>query len=91
MERSEKGRRQTPSPIQRPARTKPDPMIYFLTEREGESIIIEPGDKLNVVARNKLNEVCKASVSGDLPLFQCCLVLCRRIPELRHDSRSGRG
>ncbi len=40
-----------------------DGKIYFLTEGEGESIIIEPGDKLKVVARNKLDEVCKASVA----------------------------
>ncbi len=40
-----------------------DGKIYFLTELEGESIIIEPGDELKVIARNKLNEVCKASVA----------------------------
>lgn len=40
-----------------------DGKIYFLTEADGESILIEPGNKLKVIARNKLNEICKASVA----------------------------
>ena len=40
-----------------------DGKIYFLTELESESIIIEPGDKLKIVARNKLGEVCKTSIA----------------------------
>ena len=40
-----------------------DGKIYFLTETEGESTIIEAGPEYKLVARNKINEKCKASVA----------------------------
>ncbi len=40
-----------------------DGRIYFLTEAEGESIVIEPGPKLNILARNQIDEFCKASMA----------------------------
>jgi outer membrane protein assembly factor BamB len=41
-----------------------DGKIYFLTEAEGETIVVEAGPKLKVLARNRLNEVCKASTAA---------------------------
>ena len=40
-----------------------DGKIYFLTEAEGESTIIEAGPEYKFVARNKINEKCKASMA----------------------------
>ncbi len=40
-----------------------DGKIYFLTEADGESTILEAGPEFKLVARNKINEKCKASVA----------------------------
>lgn len=40
-----------------------DGRIYFLTEAEGESVVIEPGPQLKILARNRLDEMCKASMA----------------------------
>ncbi len=40
-----------------------DGKIFFLSEAEGESAIIEAGPEFKLVARNKINEKCKASVA----------------------------
>lgn len=40
-----------------------DGRIYFLTEAEGETAVIEPGNQLKVLARNPLDEKCKASMA----------------------------
>ncbi|MDA1231015.1 MAG: PQQ-binding-like beta-propeller repeat protein [Planctomycetota bacterium] len=40
-----------------------DDRIYFLTEAEGESVVIEPGPQLKILARNRLEEKCKASMA----------------------------
>ncbi|HIE96914.1 MAG TPA: hypothetical protein EYG03_06475 [Planctomycetes bacterium] len=40
-----------------------DGRIYFLTEAEGESVVIEAGPKLKVLARNRIEEKCKASMA----------------------------
>ena len=40
-----------------------DGNIYFLSEIDGETIIIKPGDKFEEVARNSLGETCKASIA----------------------------
>jgi outer membrane protein assembly factor BamB len=40
-----------------------DGKIYFLSEAEGESTIIEAGPKFRVVARNSIGEKCKASIA----------------------------
>jgi len=41
-----------------------DGKIYFLTEAEGESVVIEAGPKLKILARNRLDEKCKASMAA---------------------------
>jgi outer membrane protein assembly factor BamB len=41
-----------------------DGRIYFLTEAEGETVVIEAGDKLKVLAKNRLDEKCKASMAA---------------------------
>ena len=38
--------------------------IYFLSEIDGETIIIKAGDKYEEVARNVLGELCKASIAA---------------------------
>ncbi len=40
-----------------------DGKIYFTSEADGETTIIEPGKEFKLVTRNKINEVCKASVA----------------------------
>ena len=40
-----------------------DRKIYFLSEPDGESTIIEAGPEFKLVARNKINEKCKASIA----------------------------
>ena len=40
-----------------------DGKIYFLSEPDGESTIIDAGPKFKVVARNKVNAKCKASIA----------------------------
>ncbi|MEO2013717.1 MAG: PQQ-binding-like beta-propeller repeat protein [Fuerstiella sp.] len=40
-----------------------DGRIYFLTEAEGESVVIEAGPKQKILARNRLGEKCKASMA----------------------------
>ena len=40
-----------------------DGKIYFLSERDGESAIIEAGPEFKLIARNKINEKCKASAA----------------------------
>lgn len=40
-----------------------DGKIYFLTEAEGESVVIEAGPHLKILARNRLEEKCKASMA----------------------------
>ncbi|HJN10961.1 MAG TPA: PQQ-binding-like beta-propeller repeat protein [Pirellulaceae bacterium] len=40
-----------------------DGKIYFLTEAEGESVVIEAGPQLKILARNRLEEKCKASMA----------------------------
>jgi outer membrane protein assembly factor BamB len=40
-----------------------DGHIYFLSEAEGESVILKAGDKFNVVGRNRLDEKCKAMIA----------------------------
>ena len=35
----------------------------FLTEAEGESVVIEAGPKLKILARNRHEEKCKASMA----------------------------
>ncbi len=39
-----------------------DGKIYFLSEAEGEAVIIEAGSEFHVVARNRLDEKCKGSI-----------------------------
>jgi outer membrane protein assembly factor BamB len=41
-----------------------DGNIYFLSELDGETIIIKPGDEYEEVARNVLGETCKASIAA---------------------------
>lgn len=41
-----------------------DGKIYFLSELEGETVIIEAGPELKIVAQNRLDEVCKASMAA---------------------------
>jgi outer membrane protein assembly factor BamB len=41
-----------------------DGKIYFLSELEGESVVIRAGPKLEVLARNRLDETCKASMAA---------------------------
>ncbi len=38
--------------------------IYFLTDLDGETVIIKAGDKYEEVARNMLGEACKASIAA---------------------------
>lgn len=40
-----------------------DGKIYFLSEVEGESVVIEAGTKLKILSRNRLGEKCKASIA----------------------------
>ena len=40
-----------------------DGKIYFLSEPDGESTIIEAGSEFRFVAHNKINEKCKASIA----------------------------
>jgi outer membrane protein assembly factor BamB len=40
-----------------------DGRIYFLAEADGESTVIEPGDKFKELAKNTLGELCKASMA----------------------------
>jgi hypothetical protein len=40
-----------------------DGRIYFLSEEEGESVVIESGPQLKILARNRLDEKCKASMA----------------------------
>ena len=40
-----------------------DGKIYFLTEAEGESVVIEAGPELKILARNRIEEKCKASMA----------------------------
>jgi outer membrane protein assembly factor BamB len=40
-----------------------DGLIYFLSETEGESVVIEAGPKYKEVARNRVGEMCKASMA----------------------------
>lgn len=40
-----------------------DGKIYFLTEAEGESVVIQSGPALKILARNRLDEMCKASMA----------------------------
>lgn len=40
-----------------------DGRIYFLTEAEGESVVIEAGPNLKILARNRIDEKCKASIA----------------------------
>ncbi|MCP4506590.1 MAG: serine/threonine protein kinase, partial [Fuerstiella sp.] len=40
-----------------------DGRIYFLTEAEGETVVIESGPKLKILARNRVDEKCKASMA----------------------------
>jgi outer membrane protein assembly factor BamB len=40
-----------------------DGRIYFLTEAEGETLVIEPGPKLTILATNRIDEKCKASMA----------------------------
>ena len=40
-----------------------DGNIYFLTEAEGETVVIEAGPELKILARNRLEEKCKASIA----------------------------
>jgi outer membrane protein assembly factor BamB len=37
--------------------------IYFLTEAEGETTVIAAGPSLKILARNRLDEKCKASMA----------------------------
>jgi outer membrane protein assembly factor BamB len=41
-----------------------DGKIYFLSEQEGESVVIRSGPKLDILARNRLDEICKASMAA---------------------------
>jgi outer membrane protein assembly factor BamB len=41
-----------------------DGRIYFLSEAEGESVVIEAGSQLKILARNSLEEKCKASMAA---------------------------
>ncbi|MCH8995017.1 MAG: PQQ-binding-like beta-propeller repeat protein [Chloroflexi bacterium] len=40
-----------------------DGKIYFLSEAEGECVIIEAGPEFRVIARNSIGEKCKASIA----------------------------
>jgi outer membrane protein assembly factor BamB len=40
-----------------------DGKIYFLTDLDGETVVIKPGDKYEELARNLLGEACKASIA----------------------------
>jgi len=40
-----------------------DGKIYLLTEAEGETIILEAGPKFKELGRNRLDEICKASMA----------------------------
>lgn len=40
-----------------------DGKIYFLTEADGESVVIEAGPDLKILARNRIDEKCKASMA----------------------------
>jgi outer membrane protein assembly factor BamB len=40
-----------------------DGKIYFLTDLDGETVVIKPGDKYEEIARNLLGEACKASIA----------------------------
>ncbi len=40
-----------------------DGKIYFLSEAEGECVIIEAGPEFRVIARNSIDEKCKASIA----------------------------
>jgi outer membrane protein assembly factor BamB len=40
-----------------------DGKIYLLSELEGETLVIRPGDHFEEIARNPLDEVCKASMA----------------------------
>jgi outer membrane protein assembly factor BamB len=40
-----------------------DGHIYFLSEAEGESVILKAGDKFKVVGRNRIDEKCKAMIA----------------------------
>jgi len=52
------GGKHSPSPIYA------DGKIYFLTEGEGETTVIQTGPKFKVLARNKINEKCKGSMAA---------------------------
>ncbi|QDU94264.1 outer membrane biogenesis protein BamB [Lignipirellula cremea] len=40
-----------------------DGRIYFLSEAEGETVVLEAGPKFNILARNRIDEKCKASIA----------------------------
>jgi outer membrane protein assembly factor BamB len=40
-----------------------DGRIYFLSEREAESVVIEAGDEYKEIARNRLDQLCRASMA----------------------------
>lgn len=40
-----------------------DGKIYFLTDLDGETVVIKPGDKYEEIARNLIGEACKASIA----------------------------
>ncbi|WP_197525492.1 outer membrane protein assembly factor BamB family protein [Pseudobythopirellula maris] len=37
--------------------------IYTLSETDGETVVIEPGDEYREIARNQIGELCKASIA----------------------------
>jgi outer membrane protein assembly factor BamB len=40
-----------------------DGKIYYLSEEDGESIVMEPGSEFKEIARNSIGEMCKASMA----------------------------
>lgn len=52
------GGRHSASPIYAEGR------IYFLSERQGESIVIDAGPEYKEIARNRLGELCRASIAA---------------------------